>query len=198
MNNENEIMIKLPSELFIEGNFKTYHSINIESNFTGILLSKNKVIIEPNSTFEGDIICSNLDLSGKIKGNIFCTGKVHAKQNCEVIGNIYTCRFENDETTDLECLITVPKTIIVNKIKSLLKDIDLTKKFSSDESLPKIIEWFKKNQLSVDEKKEIESSLEVLQTVKDPENDSNQTQAISDTNRGIVNPQKFISVKQKN
>jgi hypothetical protein len=197
MNNENEIIIKLPSELFIEGNFKTYHSINIESNFTGILLSKNKVIIESNSTFEGDIICSNLDLSGKIKGNIFCTGKVHAKQNCEVIGNIYTCRFENDETTDLECLITVPKTIVVNKIKSLIKDIDLTKKFSSDESLPKIIEWFKKHQLSFEEKKEIESSLEVLQTVNDPENDSNQSQVISNTNTGIVNPQKFISVLKK-
>ena len=197
MNNENEIFIKLPSELFIEGNFKTYHSINIESNFTGILLSKNKVIIEQNSTFEGDIICSNLDLSGKLKGNIFCTGKVHAKQNCEVIGNIYTCRFENDETTDLECLITVPKTIVINKIKSLIKDIDLTKKFSSDESLPKIIEWFKKNQLSVEEKKEIESSLEVLQTVNDPENNSNQSQVISNTNTGIVNPQKLISVLKK-
>ena len=197
MNTENEIMIKLPSELFIEGNFKTYHSINIESNFTGILLSKNKVIIEPNSTFEGDIICSNLDLSGKIKGNIFCTGKVHAKQNCEVIGNIYTCRFENDETTDLECLITVPKTVIVNKIKSLIKDIDLTKKFSSDESLPKIIEWFKKNQLSVEEKKEIESSLEVLQNVNDPENNIIDSQVINDTNIGIVNPQKFISVLKK-
>ena len=197
MNTENEIMIKLPSELFIEGNFKTYHSINIESNFTGILLSKNKVIIEPNSTFEGDIICSNLDLSGKIKGNIFCTGKVHAKQNCEVIGNIYTCRFENDEITDLECLITVPKTIVVNKIKSLIKDIDLTKKFSSDESLPKIIEWFKKNQLSVEEKKEIESSLEVLQNVNDPENNIIDSQVINDTNIGIVNPQKFISVLKK-
>ena len=197
MNNENEIMIKLPSELFIEGNFKTYHSINIESNFTGILLSKNKVIIESNSTFEGDIICSNLDLSGKIKGNIFCTGKVHAKQNCEVIGNIYTCRFENDETTDLECLITVPKTIVVNKIKSLIKDIDLTKKFSSDESLPKIIEWFKKNQLSVEEKNEIESSHEVLQTVNDPENYIIESQVINDTNIGIVNPQKFISVLKK-
>jgi hypothetical protein len=27
MNQENETIIKLPSQLFIEGNFKTYHSI---------------------------------------------------------------------------------------------------------------------------------------------------------------------------
>ena len=172
MNNETELIIKLPSQLFIEGNFKTYHSINIESTFTGVLLSKNKVIIEPNSTFEGDIICSNLDLSGKIKGNIFCTGKVHAKENCEVIGNIYTCRFENDETTNLECLITVPKTIVVNKIKSILKEIDLNQKLSTDDSLPKIIEWFKKNQLSVEEKKELESSQKVLDSASDSKKDS--------------------------
>ena len=63
--------------------------------------------------------------------------------------------------------------------------------------MPKIIEWFKKHQLSVEEKKEIESSLEVLQTVNDPENDSNQSQVISNTNTGIVNPQKFISVLKK-
>jgi len=197
MNQQNEIIIKLPSELFIEGNFKTYHSINIESKFNGVLLSKNKVTIEPDSVFEGDIICSNLDLSGKIKGNIFCTGKVLAKQNCEVIGNIYTCRFENDETTDLECLITVPKTVIVNKIKTILNEIDLNKKLSTDDSLPKIIEWFKKNQLSTEEKNEIESSLKILETANDAKNDINESQIEKDNNIGIVNPQKFISVLKK-
>ncbi len=196
MQNENEIIVKLPSELFIEGNFKTYHSINIESKFNGVLLSKNKVIIEPDSVFEGDLICSNLDLSGKIKGNIFCTGKVHAKQNCVVIGKIYTCRFENDETTDLECLITVPKTIIINKIKTILNEIDLDKKLSTDDSLPKIIEWFKKNQLSTKEKNEIESSLEVLETANDSKKDSDQSLNVN-FNAGVLQLQRFISVFKK-
>ena len=198
MSQENEIMIKLPSQLFIEGNFKTYHSILIESNFNGILLSKNKVIIESNSNFEGDIICSNLDLSGKIKGNIFCTGKVHAKQNCEVIGNIYTCRFENDETTDLDCLITVPKTIIVNKIKSILKDINLDKKLSTDESLPKILEWFKKNQLTNEETKELEKSLEAQEKVNGTQSNDAQNVSENGSNTGITNPKQFISVKKAN
>ena len=136
-------------------------------------------------------------MSGKIKGNIFCTGKVHAKQNCEVIGNIYTCRFENDENTDLECLITVPKTVIINKIKTILNEIDLNKKLSTDDSLPKIIEWFKKNQLSTEEKNEIESSLKILETANDAKNDINESQIEQDTNTGIVNPQKFISVLKK-
>jgi len=196
MNQENEIMIKLPSQLFIEGNFKTYHSILIESNFNGVLLSKNKVIIESNSNFEGDIICSNLDLSGKIKGNIFCTGKVHAKQNCEVVGNIYTCRFENDETTNLDCLITVPKTIVINKIKSILKDINLDTKLSTDESLPKILEWFKKQQLTNEETKEIEKALEAQEKANGTQNTNQQNVSEAGSNSGITNPKQFISVKK--
>lgn len=191
MNLQNEIMIKLPSQLFIEGNFKTYHSINIESNFTGILLSKNNVIIESNSYFEGDIICSNLDLSGKVKGNIFCTGKVYAKENCQVVGNIYTCRFENDETTDLECLITVPKTIVVNKIKSILKEIDINQKLSTDDSLPQIMEWFKKTQLSEDETKKLESSQVVLESSSEPIKENDQALNVN-YYAGNTNQQKFI------
>ena len=120
---------------------------------------------------------------------------MHAKQNCEVIGSIYTSRFENDEITDLDCLITVPKTIIVNKIKSILKDIDLDKKLTSDESLPKIIEWFKKNQLTNEEKKEIEAKLTSSNSTKESNNDDNQSQNDKNAKSGIVNPQKFISVK---
>ena len=191
MNLQNEIMIKLPSQLFIEGNFKTYHSINIESNFTGILLSKNNVIIESNSYFEGDIICSNLDVSGKVKGNIFCTGKVYAKENCQVVGNIYTCRFENDETTDLECLITVPKTIVVNKIKSILKEIDINQKLSTDDSLPQIMEWFKKTQLSEDETKKLESSQVVLESSSEPIKENDQTLNVN-YYAGNTNQPKFI------
>jgi hypothetical protein len=113
-----------------------------------------------------------------------------------VIGNIYTCRFENDETTNLECLITVPKTIIVNKIKSILNDIDLNQKLSTDDSLPKIIEWFKKNQLSVEDKKELEKSQKVLDSANDSINDSDQPSNV-DFNAGVVEPQKFISVLKK-
>ena len=196
MNNETELIIKLPSQLHIDGNFKTYHSIDIECNFKGTLLSKNKVIIEPNSTFEGDIICSNLDLSGKIKGNIFCTGKVHAKEHCEVVGNIYTCRFENDETTNLECLITVPKTIIINKIKSILKEIDLNQNLRDDPSLTKIMEWFKKIQLTPDEKKELGSLNIALENVIEPKKDGENPSNI-DYNSGVPTSQRISVLNLK-
>ena len=187
MNKENDLMIQLPTNLYMNGSFKTIHSVKIESNFNGILLTKSKVIIEGNSTFEGDLICSELILTGKIKGNIFCTGKVHAKQNCEIIGSVFTCRFENDESTNLDCLITVPKTQVIDNIKLQLQNIDLESKENSDNALSIIIETFKKNEII----KEQLIELEKLQNTEKIDSDIN--------SKTIISPEQLsnrISVKR--
>lgn len=77
-----------------------------------------------------------------------------------------------------------------------MNDIDLNQKLSTDDSLPKIIEWFKKNQLSVEEKKELEKSQKVLDSANDSINDSDQASNV-DFNAGVVKSQKFISVLKK-
>jgi cytoskeletal protein CcmA (bactofilin family) len=154
MENDNQSFIHLPSELHVEGNFKTSHSIKVECDFTGILFSKNKIIIESNSKFQGDIICSEIIVNGKIYGNIFCTGKVHAKQNCEISGSVYASRFENDESTNLDCVITVPKSQTIIKIKEILDSIDLNLNFNSDKNLSKLINSFKSN-INMDEPEKI-------------------------------------------
>jgi hypothetical protein len=86
---------------------------------------------------------------------------------------------------------------LISNIVDIQGEIDLNKKLITDDSLPKIIEWFKKNQLSTEEKNEIESSLEVLETANDAKNDINESQIEKDNNLGIVNPQRFISVLKK-
>ena len=168
MEYENQSFIQLPSELHIEGNFKTSHPIKVECNFTGILFSKNKIIIEANSKFQGDIICSEIVVNGKINGNIFCSGKVYAKQNCEIIGSIYAKRFENDESTNLDCIITVPKTQTVLKINELLNNIDLHQNFNSDKNLPKLINSFKNNISLNDTEKVIETPITIK--IEEPTN----------------------------
>ena len=80
--------ILLPTEVMIEGNFKTKHPIKVESKFHGTLLSQDKIIVEDHSEIKGDLICSELIISGKLIGNIYCTGKVSAKNGCEITGKI--------------------------------------------------------------------------------------------------------------
>jgi cytoskeletal protein CcmA (bactofilin family) len=40
--------------------------------FYGTILTKSKVIIDNASIVTGDIICENLMLFGRVKGNVFC------------------------------------------------------------------------------------------------------------------------------
>lgn len=145
MIDQSQVLITLPDGVFMEGHFKTKHSLKIESSINGTLLSKQKVILESNSVFNGDLICSELVLSGKFSGNIFCTGKVQVKQGCQISGRVYTYRFENDEMTNLDCIISVPDTNTINRIKEIIDGIDVDQKLSSDSNLPSLIKIYEDN-----------------------------------------------------
>jgi cytoskeletal protein CcmA (bactofilin family) len=139
------IPILIPEESILEGFIKTRKSFKIESNFFGTLLSTQKVIIDSNSTVNGDIICSEMIISGVFEGNIFCTGKVECNGNAKITGKIYTKLFQNEDSCDLNCIIQVPNNEIFHPIKELLMNIDASTKLSNDSTLEKIRELFVKN-----------------------------------------------------
>ncbi len=139
------IPILIPEESILEGFIKTKKSFRIESYFFGTLISTQKVLIDSNSIVYGDIICSELIISGVFEGNIFCTGKVECNGNAKITGNVYTKLFQNEDTCDLNCIIQVPKNDVFIKIRELLVNIDATTKLSTDSTLSKIVELFSKN-----------------------------------------------------
>jgi cytoskeletal protein CcmA (bactofilin family) len=109
------------------------------------LLSTQKVIIDTNSILCGDIVCSELIVSGTFEGNIFCTGKIECHGNAKINGKVYTKLFQNDDSCDLNCVIQVPNNEIFSTIKELLLNIDSVTKLSTDITLDKIRELFLKN-----------------------------------------------------
>lgn len=121
--------------------------------------------IYTNSVFNGDLICSELVLSGKFSGNIFCTGKVQVKQGCQISGRVYTYRFENDEMTNLDCIISVPDTNTINRIKEIIDGIDVDQKLSSDPNLPSLIKIYEDNLAAKDKIKLPELVKEALKPV---------------------------------
>jgi cytoskeletal protein CcmA (bactofilin family) len=144
-NREKGIPILIPEESILEGFIKTKKSFRIESYFFGTLISTQKVIIDLNSMVYGDIICSELIISGVFEGNIFCTGKVECNGNAKITGNVYTKLFQNEDTCDLNCIIQVPRNDVFLKIRELLLNVDATTKLSTDSTLTKIVELFSKN-----------------------------------------------------
>lgn len=154
--NENNNPILIPEECILEGFIKTKKSIRIESNFYGILLSTEKVIIDKTSKIEGDIVCSELIISGSFVGNIFCTGKLSVTGSAQISGQVYTKLFQNEENCDLNCLIQIPNNTVINAIQDILKNIDSSTKLSNDNDLKKIIQLFKDNVFSsTDESKKM-------------------------------------------
>ncbi len=139
------IPILIPEESILEGFIKTRKSFKIESNFYGTLLSTQKVILDSNSTVKGDIICSEMIISGIFEGNIFCTGKVECNGNAKITGKVFTKLFQNEDSCDLNCIIQVPNNEIFQGIRDLLLNIDALTKLSTDPTLDKIRDLFIKN-----------------------------------------------------
>ena len=147
--NQNPILI--PQESILEGYIKTKKSFRIESNFYGTLLSTEKVIIDDTSKVVGDIVCSELLISGNFEGNIFCTGKLSVIGNSKIKGQVYTKLFQNEENCDLNCFIQIPNNAVINAIQDILNKIDSSTKLSTDKNLKKIIELFEANVYTSDD-----------------------------------------------
>lgn len=137
--------ILIPSESIIEGYIKTKKSFRIECNYFGTIMSSQKVVVGKTSRIIGDIICRNLDLSGELIGNIFCSGKIKVNSGSKINGKVYTKLFENDEDSELDCVVQIPKNEHIIAVEELFEKLDTTQELSSDGTLGKIRNIFYEN-----------------------------------------------------
>lgn len=142
---ESNSPILIPSDSYLEGYLKSLKSIRIECNFNGTILTKKKVIIDKSSYVIGDIICEDLVLSGRIKGNVFCTGRVEMNKESVIEGKVYTSTFTNMSETDSDFVIQIPKKSVLMKIRDYLNDVNTELGLSKDEILTTIRESFYTN-----------------------------------------------------
>ena len=97
-NKTSEAPILIPKDSFVEGYIK---SIRLECPFNGTILPKSKVIIDKASIVTGDVICDNLMIFGRVKGNVFCTGRVTMNEESSLEGKVYASAFTSlSETED--------------------------------------------------------------------------------------------------
>ncbi len=74
----------------IEGTINTVGNIRFDGTIRGKIESKGKVVIGTTGLVNGDIICMNADISGKVNGNIKCTEMVALKAGSQMTGDILT------------------------------------------------------------------------------------------------------------
>jgi cytoskeletal protein CcmA (bactofilin family) len=73
----------------IKGEILSPSDIRIDGTFEGKLQAKGRVVIGETAVIKGDIVCVNIDLWGKVDGNIYVKDTLALKEGCVVNGNLH-------------------------------------------------------------------------------------------------------------
>lgn len=76
----------------IKGEIQSPYDIRIDGTFEGKILTKGRVVIGESAVIKGDIICENIDLWGKVEGELFVKDTLALKEGCKMNGNINISR----------------------------------------------------------------------------------------------------------
>lgn len=80
----------ISKETLIKGDIKAQGNIRIEGKVEGTLDSQNKIVIGDSALVIGNVRAEEAEVSGRIEGEIHCTGVLFLKKTAVIEGNIYT------------------------------------------------------------------------------------------------------------
>ena len=83
---------RISAGTIIKGEIVSPYDIRIDGTFEGKVQTKGRVVIGEKAYVQGDIICSNIDLWGKVEGNVFVKDTLALKEGCAVHGNLHIKR----------------------------------------------------------------------------------------------------------
>lgn len=72
----------------IQGEITLEHDIRIDGNFDGKITSLARIIVGESAQVKGEIICSNLDIWGKMDGNAIVKDTLTMKTGCLISANV--------------------------------------------------------------------------------------------------------------
>ncbi len=72
----------------IKGEILSPSDIRIDGTFEGKIQSKGRVVIGESAIVKGEVICGDIDLWGKVDGELFVKDTLSLKEGCVVNGNL--------------------------------------------------------------------------------------------------------------
>lgn len=76
----------------IKGEIVSPNDIRIDGLFEGKVISKSRVVIGESANVKGEIICENIDLWGKVEGNLYVKDTLALKEGSNMNGNLHIRR----------------------------------------------------------------------------------------------------------
>ena len=79
---------RISAGTIIKGEIISPSDIRIDGTFEGKVQTKGRVVVGESAVVKGDIICENIDLWGKVNGNVFVKDTLALMEGCQVDGNL--------------------------------------------------------------------------------------------------------------
>lgn len=76
------------SSIVIDGEISGDEDLVIQGTVKGKISLKESLFIEASGVVEADIEVQNVDIAGRVTGNIAATEKVELKPDCRVVGDV--------------------------------------------------------------------------------------------------------------
>ena len=76
----------------IKGEIVSPYDIRIDGTFEGKVQTKGRVVIGETANIKGDVICENIDLWGKMEGNLYVKDTLSLMEGCSMDGNLHVRR----------------------------------------------------------------------------------------------------------
>jgi cytoskeletal protein CcmA (bactofilin family) len=83
---------RISAGTIIKGEITSPYDIRIDGTFEGKVQTKGRVVVGEKANVQGDIISGNIDLWGKVDGNVFVKDTLALKEGCVVNGNLHVKR----------------------------------------------------------------------------------------------------------
>lgn len=85
-----QVVSQVSKGTIVEGHISAEGDIRIDGKVKGIVSSKAKVVLGASAIVEGDVVCQNADISGKIIGKVEVKDLLFMKNTGSIDGDIVT------------------------------------------------------------------------------------------------------------
>ena len=89
---DNPISNRILNGTEIQGDIKASGDFRVDGVIKGTIELKGKLVVGEKAVVEGDVICSNANIAGRVKGKVMVSELLSLQATCKVEGDIQTAR----------------------------------------------------------------------------------------------------------
>ena len=85
----------------VTGEIKSSNDIRVDGKVKGKLYSEGRIVVGEHAVIDGTLLCSNLDLWGKIEGDVYVKDLLSLKGTSSIIGNLHVRKLQVEMGAEL-------------------------------------------------------------------------------------------------